>query len=107
MRKKKISPSVSLDEVFAESAKDPQWAEKSAAAALEVDLAIQIAKARERAHLNQKQLAKAIGTTQSGVSRIEQGEQNLTIATLRKIAKAVGSEVVIQLRPLRAAARGA
>ena len=107
MRKKRFSPSVSLDEVFAEAAKDPQWEEMSSAAALEVNLAIQIAQAREKAHLNQKQLAKAIGTTQSGVSRIEHGEQNLTIATLRKIAKAVGRELVIQLRPLRAATRSA
>ena len=55
--------------------------------------------AREKAHLNQKELARAIGTTQSGISRIEHGEQNLTIATLWKIAKAVGSEVVIEFRP--------
>ena len=103
MKKVKFSPSVSLDEVFAQSAKDPRWAAGCAKAALEVRLAIEIAQAREREHLNQKQLAKAIGATQSGISRIEHGEQNLTIATLQKIAKALHSELVIQLRPLKLA----
>ena len=99
MKRKKRGASVSLNEVFARSEKDPKWAAAYAEADLEVRVALQIAKAREKAHLNQKQLAKAVGTTQSGISRIEHGEQNLTIATLQKIAKAVGNEVVIELRP--------
>jgi ribosome-binding protein aMBF1 (putative translation factor) len=91
--------SVSLNEVFARSEKDPRWKAAYAQADLEVQLALQIAKAREKAHLNQKELARAIGTTQSGISRIEHGEQNLTIATLQKIAQAVGNKVFIELRP--------
>lgn len=99
MPKRKNKGSISLNEVFAKSEKDPRWKAAYSEADLEVRLALQIAKARQKAHLNQAELAKAIGTTQSGISRIEHGEQNLTIATLQKIAAAVGSEVVIQLRP--------
>src|SRR5262249_33128429 len=99
MKKRINKGSISLDEVFAKSEKDPRWDTAYAEADLEVRLALKIAKLRERAHLNQKQLAKAIGTTQSGVSRIEHGEQNLTIGTLQKIAKAVGSQVFIDFRP--------
>lgn len=98
MRKAKRKGSVPLDEVFAKSEKDPKWAAVYEQADLEVRLAMQIVKARERAHLNQEQLAEAIGTTQSAVSRIEQGGQNLTIATLQKIAKAVHGRVVVELR---------
>lgn len=89
---------MSLDEVFSQSEKDPGWAAAYKKAGIEVRMAIQIAKARERAHLTQGQLAKAIGTTQSVISRIERADQNLTLATLSKIAAALDSDLVVQLR---------
>jgi UDP-N-acetylglucosamine 1-carboxyvinyltransferase len=61
-------------------------------------MAIQIAKARQKAKLTQGQLAKAIGTTQSVISRIERADQNLTLETLSKIASALKSDLVVQLR---------
>jgi len=99
MKRKKFTVGVPLDEVFAESEKDPRWKAGYAKAGVEVRLAIAIAQAREKARLNQKQLAAVIGTTQSGISRIEKGAQNLTVGTLRKIAKACGQHLVIEFRP--------
>lgn len=96
--KKRISGSVSLDEVFAKAEKSPAWKAAYAKADVEVRMAIDIAKARDRAHLTQSQLAKAIGTTQSVISRIERADQNLTLATLSKIADALNRNLVIQLR---------
>jgi ribosome-binding protein aMBF1 (putative translation factor) len=96
--KKKWSASVSLDEVFSISEKSPKWAAAYAKADIEVRVAIQIAKAREKARLTQGQLAKAVGTTQSAISRIERADQNLTLATLSKIAGALHSELVVQLK---------
>ncbi|MBI5743026.1 MAG: helix-turn-helix transcriptional regulator [Elusimicrobia bacterium] len=96
MRKDKAS--ISLDEVFAESEKDPRWAEAYAKADIEVRLALQIAKARQRARMTQGQLAKAVGTTQSVISRIECGNQNLTINTLARIAAVLHATLLIQLR---------
>lgn len=95
---KRRKSAIPLDEVFAESEKDPRWKAAYAKADIEVRMAIQIAKARERAHLTQSQLAKAIGTTQSVISRIERADQNLTLATLSKIANALKSDLVVQLR---------
>lgn len=89
---------MSLDEVFSKSEKHASWAAAYEKAGIEVRMAIQIAKARERAHLTQGQLAKAIGTTQSVISRIERADQNLTLATLSKIADALDSDLVVQLR---------
>ena len=100
MRKRQPA-GVPLDELFAESEKDPRWAAAYAKAGVEVRLALQISRIRAKARLNQKQLAEAIGTTQSGISRIEHGEQNLTIGTLRKIAKALDREIHIELRPIQ------
>jgi ribosome-binding protein aMBF1 (putative translation factor) len=89
---------MSLDEVFSTAEKDPRWKAAYDKAGIEVQLAIQIAQAREKAHLTQEQLAKAIGTTQSVISRIERGAQNLTIATLSKIALALHGDLIVQLR---------
>ena len=96
--KKRISGSVSLDEVFAEAEKSPRWKDAYAQADIEVRVAIDIAKARERARLTQNQLAKAIGTTQSVISRIERADQNLTLETLSKIAGALQRHLVIQFQ---------
>ena len=98
MKKKRVSGSVSLDEVFAEAEKSPKWKAAYEKADIEVRMAIQIAQARERARLTQHQLAKAIGTTQSVISRIERADQNLTLETLSKIANALHRHLVIQLR---------
>ncbi|MCX5791789.1 MAG: helix-turn-helix transcriptional regulator [Elusimicrobia bacterium] len=95
---KKSKASVSLDEVFAGSEKDPQWKAAYEKADIEVRLAIQIAKARAKAHMTQGQLAKAIGTTQSVICRIERANQNLTLKTLGKIASVLHADLIVQLR---------
>ncbi len=94
---KRYKAGIPLDEVFAKAEKDPKWKAAYDKADIEVRIAIQIAKAREKAHLTQVQLAKAIGTTQSVISRIERGEQNLTIETLSKIADALHGALIVQL----------
>lgn len=96
MKRKKAG--IPLEEVFSVSEKDPRWKAAYAKADIEVRMAIQIAKAREKARLTQGELARAIGTTQSVISRIERADQNLTLATLSKIASALHSNLVIQLR---------
>jgi len=97
MKKKKAG--MSLEEVFSISKKDPRWGAAYEKADIEVRMAIQIAQARQRARLTQGQLAKAVGTTQSVISRIERADQNLTLGTLSKIAAALHSSLVVQLRP--------
>ena len=89
---------IRLEEVFARGERDPRWKGAYEKADIEVRMAIQIAKAREKARLTQTQLAKAVGTTQSVISRIERADQNLTLATLSRIAGALRRELVIQLR---------
>lgn len=95
---KKDKASISLDEVFAESEKDPRWAEAYAKADIEVSLALQIAKARQKARMTQGQFARAVGTTQSVISRIERANQNLTVKTLARIAAVLHATLVIQLQ---------
>ena len=63
-----------------------------------LDIAIMIAEMREKRHLTQEDLAQKIGSSQSVVSRIERGIENITLKKLFKIAKALGAHVKISLR---------
>ncbi|MDD4989000.1 MAG: UDP-N-acetylglucosamine 1-carboxyvinyltransferase [Candidatus Pacebacteria bacterium] len=53
-----------------------------------------IAELREGQNMTQGSLAKEIGTTQSAVARIEQGEQNLSTEMLSKIGSALKKDIV-------------
>ena len=50
-----------------------------------VKMGVMIAKAREEAGLSQSELAKLLKTTQSVISRIENGNQNLSLTMLADI----------------------
>ena len=66
---------------------------------LEAVVAEKIVELREHQHMTQVQLAKAIGTGQGAISRIESGEQNLTFGMLKKIAAVLKCRVIVDLRP--------
>lgn len=57
----------------------------------------QVVKAREEAHLTQKDLARLSGLTQSNISNIESGSNKPTIATIKKIADALGKRLIVEL----------
>lgn len=57
----------------------------------------QIVKAREEANLTQKELATLSGLTQSNISNIENGNNKPTIATIKKIADALGKRLIVEL----------
>lgn len=59
-----------------------------------LEFALQIAKEREKAGLSQKDLALKLKTTQSVISRIENGKQNISLDMLQKIADALGKNSV-------------
>ena len=61
------------------------------------EIRAQIVKAREEAHITQKELAKLSGLTQSNISNIESGSNRPTIATLKKIADALGKRLIVDL----------
>lgn len=52
-------------------------------------------KARIEAGMTQKQLSEKTGINQSNLSRIENGSANPSVATLEKIASALGKKVSI------------
>ncbi len=56
--------------------------------------------ARNLAHLTQRDLADRVGTSQSAIAKLEQGDANPTIETLARCAGAAGFAVQLILVPL-------
>ena len=81
-----------------EQLKNPEFAKEYEALEEEYEVARQIIHARIHAGLTQKELAEKIGTRQSNVSRIENGNYNPSIATLKRIAQATGTKLQVMFR---------
>lgn len=64
----------------------------------ENEIARQIIQLRKEKGLTQSDLAKKLNTQQSVISRIENGEQNITLSTLDKIAKELGARIEITFK---------
>ena len=62
-----------------------------------IGLVLQIIKLRQQRGMTQADLAKAIGTRQANVSRLERFDANLTLGTLEKVARALGASLRIDL----------
>jgi ribosome-binding protein aMBF1 (putative translation factor) len=60
------------------------------------ELGVLVRDARMAADLSQSELAKRVGTSQSAIARLESGGAQPTIATLRRIANALGVDLVIE-----------
>jgi len=58
----------------------------------------QLIQARIKKGFTQEQLAKKIGTKQSAVARLEAGSINPSVGFLEKIAQALGSKLIIQVK---------
>lgn len=63
-------------------------------------LAHQFKELRKRKNLTQEQLAEKTGIEKGQISRIENGKYNLTLATINKIATALGAKVNFELQPV-------
>ena len=62
-------------------------------------LAKEVLELRKQKNLTQKQLAQKMGTSQPAIARIESGNyRNVSLAFIRRLAKALGAEPEIHLR---------
>lgn len=74
-------------DVIAEARKNKKFPEYSENAALKLRLAVEIYNSRERLAVSQQELARKIGSTQKVISRIENGDVNIGIDILSRLAK--------------------
>jgi UDP-N-acetylglucosamine 1-carboxyvinyltransferase len=56
-------------------------------------IGLRVSKRRQELGLSQRELGDMLGTPQGNISRIEYGQQNLTIDTLCKLANALDTTV--------------
>ena len=66
--------------------------------------ALAIAKARNKVGFSQADLAKKLKTSQSVVSRIESGNQNLSVKMLSKIAQILNCDLAVSFKQHKIAA---
>jgi len=76
---------------------DPQLTKES------FELAERVRKARERLGVTQAELARRIGIAQPAIARFEGGGATPSLVTLRRVAAALGLELIVELRADRAA----
>ncbi len=81
-----------------EDLKDPRYAREFEGGWRKLKLGYQIFCAREAAGMTQQMLACKIGTRQSNISRLEQGDYNFTVEMLQKVARALNLQLRIELK---------
>jgi DNA-binding XRE family transcriptional regulator len=64
------------------------------------NIAYQIAKLRHESGFTQKKLAFLLNTQQQVISRIENGNQNISLGMLFRISKILGAKLAVDLKVL-------
>lgn len=85
-----------------EKLKDPEIRQEYEKLAPEYEIISSVIEARKNLGLSQLELAKAVGTDQSRISRLEKGTLNPTIDFLKRIAEGLGQELHISFVPKKA-----
>ncbi len=83
-------------EAFAEWRKDPEYVAAYEALEEEFTLADALIRARSDADMTQEQVARAMGTTQAAVARLESGRAMPSTRTLQRFAEATGTRLRIR-----------
>jgi len=87
-----------LDDSLKRKLQNPDFRAAYEAEDQRIELVLQIIKLRQQRGMTQADLAKAIGTRQANVSRLERFDANLTLGTLGKVAHALGASLRIDLK---------
>ena len=82
-------------EAFAEWREDPQYLKAYNALEEEFALAEALIKARAQARMTQEDVARAMGTTQAVIARLESGRTMPSTRTLQRFADATGTKLRI------------
>jgi len=94
--KKKIFRPDDFDEILAEELKNPESKRLFDEYGRQLEIAYSILQLRKKKKMSQLTLAKKIGTTQSNIARLENGQQNFTVTFLGKVADALGANLEVK-----------
>ena len=76
---------------------DPEYLKAEAELRPALDLAEDIIRLRVERGWSQKELARRLGTRQANISRLEHGQANPTLKTLRKLSEVFEVDLVVHL----------
>jgi len=93
--KPSANANIRFEDWEAEQMRDPEFR----AAAEELEPAYQVARLRIMRGLTQKELAEKVGTKQSGIARLESGNVEPNLSSLKRIAQALDCRLEIRLVP--------
>ena len=90
---------IPVKQLAGEWSRDPEFV--AAYDALEEEFALAEALIRARAHadMTQEQVAKAMGTTQAAIARLESGRSMPSTRTLQRFAEATGTRLRVSFVP--------
>ena len=88
-----------LDEYLARQLQDPAFQAEYDALAPEFAIIQAIIDARKASGLTQKQLAEKSGIAQADISRLERGNANPSLRTLRRLAQGMGMRIRLEFVP--------
>ncbi len=90
-----------FDLYYEEVSRETGMAEKLEKAGAAWDIALKISKLREDTGISQAELARRLKTSQQQISRLESPSyEGHSLSMLRRIAKALDSEVVVTFKPI-------
>lgn len=87
----------SFDTVVEEWKNDPDYVKEYEDLKVEFEVTRELIRARARAQLTQKEVAKKMRTTQSAIARLESGTKSINLKTLEKYAAATRTHLQIKL----------
>ncbi len=90
---------IAMRAIAEEWLKDPEFRAEYEALEPEFALASALIEARSRAGMTQEQVARAMGTTQAVIARLEGGRVKPSTRTLERFAKATGTRLRIRFEP--------
>jgi len=91
---------IPVEESFAAWREEPAYREAHAALEEEFALARALIEARTEANVSQGEIARRMQTSQPAVARLEAGQGNPSLKTLRRYAEATGTRLRIVFEPV-------
>ena len=93
----KLSDMKTAGEVLAEDLEDPEFREEWERTALAREVAIRVAGYRAEHNLTQSELGRLLGMRQPAVARLEAGEHEPSLTTLKRLSSRLGIEFHIDI----------
>ncbi len=87
-------------QVLAEKMKDPEFRKEWEELEPEFQIIEAMLKARDERNISQRQLSERTGITQADISKIENGEANPTLQTLKRIANGLDMRLELTFVPI-------